>query len=359
MLACAMLAACARLRGSLACRLELTRAAATGRRPSRGFASRCPPGQRLRLRTGRHVVADARPSGTHVAYVADVGLSAATAGRAARPRPIAGTEGRGAARSFRPTASGSASTPTASSRRVAGHRRRADDAGARRPIRSAASWGADDTIVFGQRHDGHLASLGQRRHAGDVIVPSTQGELAHGPQLLPDGDWRPLHAAAFRRDLDGSRRRSSSSRWRRAQRSSVDRGRARRAVSADRASGVRALIGAVLAVPFDVAARRVTGVPVSAGRRRRGRRHADRCRALQRRRHRVAGLRARAIWRRATRTLVWVDRHGPRGTARRAAAGVLDTRASRRTARASPLDVRDQRERHLDLGPRAPDASRA
>ncbi len=50
-----------------------------------------------------------------------------------------------------------------------------------------ASWGADDTIVFGQGADGILR-VSANGGIPEILIPmdSEKGEVTHGPQMLPD-----------------------------------------------------------------------------------------------------------------------------------------------------------------------------
>ena len=52
-----------------------------------------------------------------------------------------------------------------------------------------ASWSSDDTIVFGQGERG-IFRVSADGGAPEVLieVDSTKGEMAHGPEMLPDGD---------------------------------------------------------------------------------------------------------------------------------------------------------------------------
>ena len=51
-----------------------------------------------------------------------------------------------------------------------------------------ASWGEDDTILFGQGAAGiwRIAGTGD---TPEVVIEVAEGELAHGPQMLPGGEW--------------------------------------------------------------------------------------------------------------------------------------------------------------------------
>ena len=51
-----------------------------------------------------------------------------------------------------------------------------------------ASWGADDMILFGQGPDGIWRAPGTGG-TPEVVIPVEDGESAHGPQMLPGGEW--------------------------------------------------------------------------------------------------------------------------------------------------------------------------
>ena len=51
-----------------------------------------------------------------------------------------------------------------------------------------ASWGADDMILFGQGPDGIWRVPGTGG-TPEVVIPVEDGDQAHGPQMLPGGEW--------------------------------------------------------------------------------------------------------------------------------------------------------------------------
>ena len=51
-----------------------------------------------------------------------------------------------------------------------------------------ASWGADDTILVGQGPDGIWRVPGTGG-TPEVVIPVEDGDQAHGPQMLPGGEW--------------------------------------------------------------------------------------------------------------------------------------------------------------------------
>ena len=123
-----------------------------------------------------------------------------------------------------------------------------------------ASWGADDAILFGQGLEG----IWQVPGAGgspDQLIALDDGALAHGPQMLPGGEW-----VLF------TLRPANTLLWDEAQIvvQSVATGERRVLIAGGRdgryvATGhlVYALNGGLFAVPFDLGARDVTGGPVS------------------------------------------------------------------------------------------------
>ncbi len=50
-----------------------------------------------------------------------------------------------------------------------------------------ASWGADDTIVYGHRTS--IVRVSAAGGTADVVVALEEPEAAHGPQMLPGGEW--------------------------------------------------------------------------------------------------------------------------------------------------------------------------
>jgi Tol biopolymer transport system component len=124
-----------------------------------------------------------------------------------------------------------------------------------------ASWGADDTIVFGRGSEGiwHVSGQGGTPERM-VAVEEKKGELAYGPQLLPDGrnvlftlgtagrgDWNESQIVV--QSLDNGERKVV-----------VNPGRDARYIETGHL--VYARSGALLAVPFDLGRLEVTGGPV-------------------------------------------------------------------------------------------------
>ena len=150
-----------------------------------------------------------------------------------------------------------------------------------------ASWGADDTILVGQGPDGIWRVPGTGG-TPEVVIPVEDGDQAHGPQMLPGGEW-----VLF------TLRPAGSGSWDAAQivvqslvtgeRVVLIEGGARCAVCGDRASGLRP---ERRGVRRGVRPRRPSG-PRRAGaarRRRPGRSDPNGSGPLQRRPQRLAGL---------------------------------------------------------------------
>ena len=126
------------------------------------------------------------------------------------------------------------------------------------------SWDTDGVIRYGQGADGiwQVATAGG---APARLIAVGPGELAHGPQLLPDGNW-----VLF------TFRPSSQDSWDQAQIVAQSLASGERIVLVERGRDARyiptghllyGLNGVLLGVPFDVRARRVTGpaVPLVEG----------------------------------------------------------------------------------------------
>ena len=50
-----------------------------------------------------------------------------------------------------------------------------------------ASWGSDDTIVYGQPEG--IMRVSANGGASELVIPTEEGEQVHGPQMLPGGEW--------------------------------------------------------------------------------------------------------------------------------------------------------------------------
>ena len=213
--------------------------------------------------TGRPVVA-LSPDGSHIVYAADLGLSL---------RPVDQL----------------LATPLAGARETSGP----GQPGARNPFFSAdgqwigyhaggqlkkisitggapvtlcdltnvwgASWGADDTILLGQGPDGIWQVPGTSGTPTQLIAVE-EGELAHGPQMLPGGEWvlftlRPNGTSAW-----GAAQIVEQSVVTGERHVLIDGGRDGRYVATGHL--VYVVYGVLFAVPFDLGARAVTGGPV-------------------------------------------------------------------------------------------------
>ena len=124
-----------------------------------------------------------------------------------------------------------------------------------------ASWSSDDVIRYGQGSDG-IWQVSPSGGAPAQLITLAKGELAHGPQLLPGGDWVLFTFSP-----------ASTDSWDEAQIVLQSPASGQRIVLIEHGRDARylptghivyGLNGVLLAVPFDVRARRVTGpaVPV-------------------------------------------------------------------------------------------------
>jgi serine/threonine-protein kinase len=206
--------------------------------------------------TGRHVLA-LSPRGTHLVYWAAEQLYVRRLDRVGEDLPLRGTEG---AREpfFSPDGQWLGFV-------VAGEFKRVSvEGGAVLTLGQAgnpwgATWDADGMIRYGLGADG----VWQLADTGGVptrVLAVEAGELAHGPQRLPGGDW-----------ILFTLRRANIDSWNEAQivvqsletgerRVLIDGGRDARYVRSGHL--VYGRHGTVLAVPFDASAIRVTGGPV-------------------------------------------------------------------------------------------------
>lgn len=128
---------------------------------------------------------------------------------------------------------------------------------ARNPF--GASWGADDTIVFGQGREGILRVSSAGGTPEGLVAMSAEESYAHGPQVLPDGksllftlgdgtNWDDAQIVV--QSLTTGERRVL-----------IEGGTDTRYVSTGHL--VYALRGTLMALPFDAARLEVTGGPVS------------------------------------------------------------------------------------------------
>ena len=204
--------------------------------------------------TGRHIVA-LSPAGTHVVYTANQGLSLRPLDQL-QATPVPGTEAEARSPFFSPDGQQIGFY-------AAGQLKKVSISGgppvtlgdANNPW--GASWGADDTILYGQ------GPLGIWRVPGtggtpQMLIGVEEGEQAHGPQMLPGGEWVLFtflpsgvswdQAQIVVQSLETGERTVL-----------IDGGRDARYVPTGHL--VYALNGVLFAVPFDLGERRVTAGP--------------------------------------------------------------------------------------------------
>jgi len=273
-------------------------------RPVSRFRLLLPPGDESTTNRGRHLVA-LSPDGTHLVYVANQQLYLRAMDQM-EATPIRGTEGNSWSPFFSPDGEWVGFYAGGQLRKVAVR------GGAPLTLCEAvnpwgASWGANDTIVFGQGRKGIL-QVSSAGGTPEVLVPTSSIDgVAHGPQILPDGksllftiddgintSWD--NAKIVVQSLTTGERRVL-----------IEEGTDARYVATGHL--VYALRGTLLAAPFDEARLEVTGGPVSL----------------------IEGVATAGIWTGAAhfsfsdtgslvyvhgfedeiaRTLVWVDREG-------------------------------------------------
>ena len=125
---------------------------------------------------------------------------------------------------------------------------------------SGVRWEADDTILFGQGPAGVWRVSGAGGTA-EQVADVDEGEWAHGPQMLPGGEWL-LFTLSPPGGIGWDDAQVVVESLATGQRTVlIDRGRDARYVSTGHL--VYALNDVLLAVPFDPAARQVTGGPVA------------------------------------------------------------------------------------------------
>jgi eukaryotic-like serine/threonine-protein kinase len=209
---------------------------------------------------GRHVVA-LSPDGTHMVYVANGGLHLRSMSEL-EAKPIPGTEARQGVLNpvFSPDGR-SIAFWVAADRTI---KRIAINGGAALTICSAErpygmTWDADG-ILFGQGRAGIMRVLASGGKP-EIVVSVNGGEIAHGPQMLPDG----------RSVLFTLATGSNADRWDKAKVVVQSSGSGERKTLIDGGSDGRYLLtghmvyalgGTVFAVPFDLQRLEVTGEPV-------------------------------------------------------------------------------------------------
>ena len=208
---------------------------------------------------GRHLVA-LSPNGRHVAYTANRGLVLRPVDQL-QAQPIPGTDG---ARNpfFSPDGQQVGFFANGQLKRVS------ISGGASVTLGEAstpygATWGADDMILYGQGLQGIWRVQGTGG-TPEQVVPVGDGEQAHGPQLLPGGEWVLFTWLSAGASWDQSQivLHSLETNERVVL---IDGGRDARYVPTGHL--VYGLNGVLLAVPFDLATREVTGgaVPLVEG----------------------------------------------------------------------------------------------
>ena len=214
-----------------------------------------PPGQPFYF-NGRHLIAIS-PDGKYVAYTAGQGLWL---------HPLDQLEARQV-----PGAELEARSPFFSSDGqsigyyAAGELRRVSvTAGAPRAITKAvnpwgASWGNDDVIYYGQGPGG-IWRVPANGGTPQQVITVKKGELAHGPDRLPDGEWMlftllPEGVGSWNQAQIVVQSMTTGERV-----VLVNGGRDARYLATGHL--VYALSGAILAAPFDPGTRRITGAAV-------------------------------------------------------------------------------------------------
>ncbi|HET9359226.1 MAG TPA: protein kinase, partial [Vicinamibacterales bacterium] len=134
---------------------------------------------------GRHLVA-LSPAGTHIVYSANGRLNLRDLNQL-EPTPIRGTESGARGAFFSPDGEWIGFWQPRQLMKVA------VSGGA--PVKlcdaetlTGASWNEDDTILYGQGPDGIWRVAGSGGEP-KVLIKVQAGESAHGPQLLPGGEW--------------------------------------------------------------------------------------------------------------------------------------------------------------------------
>ena len=124
---------------------------------------------------------------------------------------------------------------------------------------SGASWGADDMILYGQP-DGIMQVPGASG-TPQLLIPVEEGEVVHGPQMLPGGDWVLLTVRAAGQTTSWNEAQIVAQSVTTNERTVLIRGgRDGRYVPTGHL--VYGLNNVLFAVPFDAGSRQVTGGPV-------------------------------------------------------------------------------------------------
>ena len=126
---------------------------------------------------------------------------------------------------------------------------------------SGASWGADDMILYGQP-DGIMQVPGASG-TPQLLIPVEEGEVIHGPQMLPGGDWVLLTVRAAGQTTSWNEAQIVAQSVTTNERTVLIRGgRDGRYVPTGHL--VYGLNNVLFAVPFDAGSRQVTGGPSQA-----------------------------------------------------------------------------------------------
>jgi len=215
-------------------------------------------GQQL-TRTGRHNIA-VSPDGQSIVYVADGQLYVRRM-TDIEARPISGTKQDVNTPFFSPDGQwvGFFAVPEGKLKKIA------ITGGASVTIASAsnpygATWGNDDRIIIGEGAQG-IARVSPNGGTLETLIKVATGELAHGPQVLPDGDHVLFTLA----------KSATPKRWDQAQVVVQSLRSGERTVLVNGGSDARyvptghvvyALGANLLAIPFDARSLKVTGGPV-------------------------------------------------------------------------------------------------
>ncbi len=123
-----------------------------------------------------------------------------------------------------------------------------------------ASWGSDDTIVYGQAEG--IVRVSANGGTPELVVPTEAAERVHGPQMLPGGEWVLFTLTSA----------SGQTRWDQAQIVVQSLESGERKILWEGGSDARyvptghliyALEGVLFALPFDLSSLEVSGGPVS------------------------------------------------------------------------------------------------
>ena len=120
------------------------------------------------------------------------------------------------------------------------------------------SWGADDMILYGQPEG--IMQVPSASGTPELLIPVEAGERLHGPQMLPGGEWVLFTVLAAGQTSWDAAQIVAQSVTTGERTVLIDGGRDGRYLSTGHLAYL--LDNALLAVPFDVDSREVTGGPV-------------------------------------------------------------------------------------------------